>query len=192
MTNDSAELLGHLNGERNYLVVLDIEDMQHNINQLIDFLINKRQWTCTYLTLNKPYEAIKKNLESKGYDLKKFFFIDAVGGSQEKNLANVKFIPSSSALTQIDIFLTQMTQFIQSQGFILIDTLEGLMINNEPKVIANFLKSVVRKSTKYNSKVIVLSSGGGEERFIKLIAPFFDKVITINKKKLSESIKNNQ
>ena len=62
---DVLEILGSLNGEKNYLIILDAENLQKTINQLIGFLINKKQWTCTYLTLNKPYEAIKKNLVGK-------------------------------------------------------------------------------------------------------------------------------
>jgi len=162
MISDPTTILGNLNGEKNYLVILKPENLQQNIDSLINFLVNKRQWNCIYLSLNKPYLALKKSLEQKNYNLKKFFFIDAVGGSETEGIDNVIFIPSSSTLTTIDISITQLSQFTQSHGFVLIDTLEGLLINNESNVLANFIKSVVRKSSKYNSKTIVLSSGGGE------------------------------
>ena len=55
------------------------------------------------------------------------------------------------------------------------------MINNEPNVVANFLKSTTKRSAEYNSKSIVLSSEGSEEKFINTIAPFFDKVVRVDK-----------
>lgn len=177
---DTSEIVGHMNGEKNYLAVLNPEKLKENTEDLMDFFVNKRKWTCIYVSLNKPYEAVKKNLEERGYDLKKFFFVDAVSGEYENKVSNVAFVPSSSALTQIDIAVTQMVQFTQSQGFVLIDTLEGLLINNEKNAIANFIKSIAKKSVKYNSKSIVLSSGGSEKNFINTIAPFFDKVIKID------------
>ena len=176
---DVSGLVGYMNGEKNYLVVLESEKLKEGTDELMDFLVNKRSWTCVYLNLNKPYETVKKNLEEKGHNLKKFFFIDAVSGERKEKIPNAIFVPSSSALTQIDIAITQIMQFTQGQGFVLVDTLEGLLINNEPNVVANFLKSIAKKSAEYNSKSIVLSSGGSEEKFINTIAPFFDKVIKI-------------
>lgn len=184
------EFIGHMNGEKNYLAISSPEDLKENIDELINFLVNKRGWTCIYLSLNKPYATIKKNLEEKDYDLKKFFFIDAVSGEQKKKIANVVFVPSSSALTQIDIVITQIIQFTQNKGFVLIDTVEGLLINNKAGALANFFKSITGKSAKYNSKSIVLSGGGSEEKFINTIAPFFDKVVKFQKIP-REVIKNN-
>ena len=62
MIDSESEILGHLNGEKNYLIIFEVTEMQKDVNQLIDFLVNKRQWNCTYLTANKPYAAIKKDL----------------------------------------------------------------------------------------------------------------------------------
>lgn len=179
MIKNATNILGTLNGEKNYLIVLEPENFQQDVDSLIDFVVKKRNWSCVYLSLNKSYESLKSRLEKQKYNLKKFFFIETVGSSLKEKIPNVTLIPSSSALTEIDITINQLAQFVQSQGVILVDTLEGLLINNDPKVLANFVKSLVKKSSQYNSKLIVLSSGGGEEKFINILAPFFDKVVRI-------------
>jgi hypothetical protein len=177
MIRDPAKLLGNLNGEKSYLINLSPKDLQADILAIINFLVNKRQWNCIYLSSTKPYSSIKKNLESKDFNLKKFFFIDTVTGSSEEKIENVMFIPSPSALTSIDLTATQLIQFVQSHGFLIIDTLEGLSINNEPEALANFIRSIIKRVTKYNSKIIVLTGGGMDEKFVNVISTFFEKTI---------------
>lgn len=177
MISDPTSLLGNLNGEKSYLINLNPKDLQSDILTIVDFLVNKRQWTCIYLSSNKPYFSIKANLEKRGFNLKNFFFIDTVTGFSEEKIENVRFISSPSALTSIDLIITQLTQFVQGKGFLIIDTLEGFLINNEPEVLASFLRSVIKKTTKYDSKAIILTGGGVEEKFINTISTFFEKVI---------------
>ena len=61
----ASEVIGYMNGEKNYLVVLESEKLKENTDELMDFLVNKREWTCVYLNLNKPYETVRKGLEKK-------------------------------------------------------------------------------------------------------------------------------
>ena len=179
MIKDATKLLGNLNGDKNYLITLKPENLQQDINLILDFLVNKRKWTCVYVSSGKSYKSLKKNLEEKDYDLENFFFIDMIEKEPSKKIDNVLFLQSSSALTQIDIAITQIIQLTQNKGFVFIDTLDGLLINNNPNVAANFIRSIIAKGTKYNSKTIVLSSGGAEEKLINKISTFFDKVIKV-------------
>ena len=146
---------------------------------MIDFLVNKRQWTCVYVCLSKSYKIIQRDLKKKGYNLKKFFFIDVMEKEPDKKIDNVMFIESTSTLTQIDMAITQVTQFTQNKGFVFVDTLEGLLINNTPNNLSNFIRSMVSKVAKYNSKVIVLTVGGVEELLVNRISTFFDRLIKV-------------
>ena len=166
---DITKLLGNLNGDKSYLIIVKPEDLQENIESIMDFLIKKRQWTCVYVSLGKSYLTLKRNFEKKGYNLKNFFFIDAIEKKPQEKIENVLFIQSPSALTQIDIAITQIIQITQNHGFVLIDTLEGLSINNTPNTLANFIRSITLKATKYDSKILVLTCGGMEEILINKI-----------------------
>jgi hypothetical protein len=172
----STDCLQNLDHERNFLISLKAEDLQDEINCMLDNLIKKQELTCIYVSLNKPYQILKKNLENQKYNLKKFFFVDAVGKNGEK-IENVMYVPDSRALTQIDMAVTQIAQIVQDNGFVLIDSLEGLNIGNSPTTLAGFIRTMISKLAKYNSKLILLTCGGVEDKFINQISPFFDKVI---------------
>lgn len=177
MKGKTTNLLGNLDGEKSYLILIKPENLQDDIYSIIDFLVNKRQWTCIYVSLSKSYKTLKTNFEKKGYNLKNFFFIDAIEKKPKEKVENVLFIQSPSALTQIDMAITQITQITQNHGFVFIDTLDGLSVNNSPNILANFIRSMTNKVTKYNSKALVLTVGGVDEALINKISTFFDKLI---------------
>jgi len=181
MIENTTKLLGNLNGEKSYLICLEPETLQRDIHSIIDFLVNKRQWTCVYLSANRPYKNLKSFFERNGYNIKKFFFIDTVDQPPKEKIENVLFVPGPSALTQMHMAITQITQFTQNRGVLIIDSLDGLSIDNDPNTLAMFLRSVITKITKYESKAVVLTCGGVDEMFINKITPFFDKVIKLNK-----------
>jgi len=146
---------------------------------MLNFLVKKRGWTCVYVSLSRSYKTLGRSLKKKGYNLKKFFFIDVIEKEPDEKIDNVMFIESTSALTQIDMAITQITQFTQNKGFVFVDTLEGLLVNSKPNSVSNFIRSMVTKVGKYDSKVIVLTAGGVEEIMVNRISTFFDKLIKV-------------
>jgi len=188
---DAVEFLGNLNGEKSYLVILNKSgNLQKEVNSMIDFLINKREWTCVYVNSNKSYDILKKNFEKNNLNMKRFFFIDTIKQSPKERIDNVLFTLSPSALTQISMGITQITQLTQNKGFVIIDSLEGLSINNSPDTLSNFIRSIISKVADYDSKILVLAYGGVDEKLINKISPFFDKVVKIGDEK--ETQKNSE
>jgi len=177
MSKDYSQILGTLNGDHSYLFQLKPDNIQEEIFAALDFLINKRQWTCIYLCFNRPYRTVIEKLEKKGFNTKRFFFIDTVE-QQWKPVDNVFFASSSSALTQITLSVKQILQLVQSQGFIIIDSLEGLTVNNSNQITAMFIRSLLAHATKNKARVLAISAGGVEDKLLKQISPFFDKVST--------------
>lgn len=173
---DAVKLVGNINGYKSYLVLLNQSNLQEDVQSIVEFFVKKREWSCVYVNLNRLYEAIEKDLEGD-IDMKKLFFIDAVEQDPKKKADNAWLVFSPSALTQIDLTITQIVQFIQSDGFVIVDSLDGLVINNNSDMVARFIRSVTAKVTKYNSRLIVIASEGTDKGIINKISPFFDKVL---------------
>ena len=179
MIKNTTEFLGMMNGDNSYLISLPYKEIQEDIDMMIDFLANKRQWTCIYICSNKPYSYLEKRFTKKGCNLKQFLFIDTVSKTPKEKIDNVIFLETPGALTKIALAITQTVQLVQSKGFVFIDSLDGLSFNNNPDTLAQFVKSIVTKITKYNSKVLVLTYGGVDELLLHKISPLFDKVMEI-------------
>jgi archaellum biogenesis ATPase FlaH len=60
--------------------------------------------------------------------------------------------------------------------FLLIDSLETLLIYNKINTVAIFTQSLIRKSVKFKLKTIILTSDG-DKKLADEIAMFFDKII---------------
>ena len=172
-------MIFNLNGEKSYLIHLELENAQSDINSMINFLVNKRKWSCIYICVNKSYKIIKKKFEKNGYNMEMFFFIDAIEEEPKEKIKNVHFVSSPSALTKIALSINQIIQQVQNKCFIFIDSLEELSIYNNPDILTKFIRSVIITATKYDVKSLILTHGG-EEALINNISHLFDKIIKVD------------
>ena len=131
-----------------------------------------------FVSFNRPYALVKKELEKAGVDTENVFFVDCVSSATgEQRSDNVLFLNSPSNLTGLSIGITQFIEAIPGDKFILIDTLQTLSIYVDSNTIAAFIRAVSAKTSRYPVNIVTISTPNPvNERII----PFFDEVIEVD------------
>ena len=177
MKESAIKLIKGSEDKKSFLCHLNPNDFEKETFELLEHYINKKGLVCIYITADKSYKRLKGNLEKNNLDLKKFFFIDAVESEPKEKIDNVLFVTSPSNLTHISDAVKQIIKVTQNRTFVFIDSLEGLAVDNDPKDLSEFIRSLIIDSTNQNSGVICVHCGGVDKLLVNNISPFFDKTI---------------
>jgi len=164
----------------NVLLVVPAEKLQQNMNEAVK-LLGSNATPGIYISLSKPYNSIIKNLEMNNIDAKHILFIDCITGSISKpqKQEDIAYVHSPADLTGLSIALGEFMEGVSSNKFLLIGSLNTLLIYNKMNIVAAFIGSITGKSAVWGIKNIIVASPEKSEEFIKKITPFFDKVIRV-------------
>jgi hypothetical protein len=178
----TEEALKQLDRKKTFLIITPVKNLQRNINKIVEHLMKRKNLSCIYVSLNKPYTTIKQMLDARGVPKQRIFYIDCitVPGAWPKREPNILFVPNPSHLTEISIAIKQLTQTVGEDGFVTIDALPTFLIYNRPEPIASFIHSLTAAAISNGTKLIVLSTRGEELGLVRTIAPFFDGVIEVD------------
>lgn len=133
---------------------------------------------CIYVCLNKPVTSIKKDLEKRGVNTDKFYFIDCVTASvsKVKNAKNILYTSSPEDLTGLDIAIDHFLEKIFEKKYLFIESLRTLLIYNSENVIERFITRLIAKTEKLGADVAVVMVKGRNFELVESIIPSFDKV----------------
>ncbi|MBN2488051.1 MAG: hypothetical protein JXA98_03395 [Methanosarcinaceae archaeon] len=151
---------------------------------LTEYLVNTRGTPGVYVTLNKPYSAMKRTLEDK-VDLRMLLFIDAItkstGGKIEKN-DECLYLDTMQNLTDLGVAIDQAIRAIPSQDkFLLFDSLSTLLIYSQEGSASKFIHFLTGKMRAFAVNGILLSLLRGEDdEFLSQLSMFCDKTIILN------------
>lgn len=163
-------------GSLNILGIQKPDSMHDDLISLIQHLARKKT-PGAFLLLTKPYDIVKREIDKLGINTEKIIFIDCMSGEKRLHEGNVFYIPSIEDLTGICIVISQFFDSIQTEKFLVIDALDPLLIYNEPKTVASFLRSITEHGSRSLSKNIILTSGKPDSELVRKISPFFDKIV---------------
>ncbi len=152
------------------LIITSVEQLQ---DEIIDTLIHSRGMTGIYISLNKTQKSIEDILSKRGVDTSRLFFIDCV--TSEKTRDDVLHIPPND----LDLLHTSIESFlkeIKSKKIILIDAISTLLIYNDVKNVAQFVKRVTELASKTGEDIIAFSPQTKGEDLLNKIYNFFDEV----------------
>ena len=121
-----------------------------------------------YVSLNLPYNTIKKNFSAKKIDTSKIIFIDAItktaGGKIEKK-KDCLFIGSPKNLSDISVSMDQAIMAIPTKDkFLFFDSLSTLLLYNDVKVVAKFVHFLSGKMRVWKVKGIIISLRRKEDK----------------------------
>lgn len=161
------------------LAITPIIKLQERINNILK-RFSEEDLSGIYVSFSKPYETLKNIFSQNNISIEKIFFIDCISksieGREKKN--NVFYISNAGDLDDLGISITEILEN-NKIDFLLIDSLETLLIYNKINTVAIFTQSLVRKSIKFKLKTIILTSNG-DKKLTDEIAMFFDKIIEAN------------
>lgn len=173
--------LEKLNGDETCLIISPAGHVQDSINTVVEFLVKKENIPGAYISLNKPYKRVKYVLLERGVNTNKIFFIDCITASviEPTPEKNVLFVSGPSDLIAIATGVSKFIEGVPSGKFLIIDALGTLLVYNRLDAIARFTDSLTSMARRGNMKIIFVTTGGEDQRLIKKVIPFFDRVIKV-------------
>lgn len=184
MINTIDEVLKDENEPCISLVLTNAKKYNETNISLADYMINTKGIPGVYVTLNKPYHTMKKNLE-KVIDLRMLIFIDAITkstGGKIENPGECLYLDSIQNLTDLGIAIDQAIRAIPNDDkFIIFDSLSTLLVYSQAGSVSKFIHFLTGKVRALGVSGILLSLAYGEEdEFLSQLSMFCDNTIYLN------------
>jgi len=134
------------------------------------------------LSASRPYSNLISFYKKNNINTEKLFFLDCVSKSETKNkenISNVLYIENLSDLTHILISIDEIVKKIKSK-YIVIDSINTMLIHNKAEVFARFLHSLMTKLRLNLVNGLFISFEDEKNKEIRAeIAQLCDKVIKV-------------
>ena len=146
---------------KDYILLLTVDAKNYNETTIdtLRFLINEQHVPGVYVTLNKPFEVIQRNLQSNNIDPRIIIFIDATsrpGGV--KKIENCLAIGSQEKLSDISVAMDQAINALQTDDkFLIFDSINTLSIFNKQATVARFIHFLAGKIREWKIKGIIIT-----------------------------------
>ncbi len=138
--------------KNNQILVFLMSDDSYNDNlySLVKILYDISEKIC-YVTLNKPFITLDKDMRGKGIDTKNMFFIDAVTMtvSQPIETEACRYVANPGCLTDLSLEISRAFKKWQPDC-IIIDSLSTLLFYEKPITIARFCQNIATKIRTYD------------------------------------------
>ena len=168
------------------LVSVDSANYQKSNLEILHFLVNEQKIPGVYITLNKPFDVMKRLLKESGIDSRLVIFIDAITQIDEdqKREEGCLFIGSAEKLSDISVALDQAVKALPTKDkFLFFDSINTLQLFNKPLTVARFVYFLSGKIREWKIKGIIISvKKGTDENMINEILQFCDKKIDLGGK----------
>ncbi|MCK5107694.1 MAG: hypothetical protein KAQ83_03125 [Nanoarchaeota archaeon] len=161
------------------VVIIPNEKYNQYITEIAKEVSKAYDATC-YVSLNKLYSALLRNMKSSKVNDKKFFFIDGITKSVQPTpdeFDNCVYVTSSAALTELSLGLSSA---LSTNHFncLLFDSLSTLLIYNKSDVVTQFVHDQMGKVMNANCVAIFTClEGDTKSDLIKNLGMFVDQII---------------
>lgn len=140
------------------LVTVDAKTYQDTVIKIVKFLVNEQGIPGVYVTLNKPYDIMQRNLISNDIDARLIIFIDANSRTEEtKKVDNCLYIGSPEKLSDMSVAMDQAVKALPAEKFLIFDSLNTLVIFNKPGTVARFIHFLTGKMREWKIKGIIIT-----------------------------------
>jgi hypothetical protein len=104
---------------------------------------------------------------------KKCFFIDTINEAEKTDTIHI----APENLTALSIAINQAQQSFSDKPTIVFDSISGLAVRNDPKVLIKFLLFLIKKSSEWGSNItFILPEKTMPEDFVAVLSSSVDKV----------------
>jgi len=167
----------------NFVVNFSID--HHIYNQvclvLLEYWMKKLKLQGLCISLNKPYEVLHEELEKNNLDANSIYCID--GASKEtgkfSNSERCFCLEDPSSLTELTLLINSLSNENKIK-FIVLDSLNTLLLYNDTKEVEKFVHSLSNHARKSKISVAILSpKEKSKEDILAEITQFCDKEIEL-------------
>ncbi len=147
------------------LVTVGAKNYQKATIDIVKFLVSNNSVPGVYVTLNKPYEIIQRNLINNKIDQRLIIFIDAASRTQSRKVENCLYIGSPEKLSDISVAMDQAIKSIPTdEKFLVFDSLNTLSIFNKPSTVARFTHFLTGKMREWKIKGAIITLANETEQ----------------------------
>src|SRR3989344_9607851 len=140
------------------LVTVDAKSYQKAAIDIVRSLVNEDGIPGVYVTLNKPYDIMKRILENSNIDTRLIIFIDAASITETKKVGNCLYIGSAEKLSDMSVAMDQAVKAIPAaEKFLIFDSLNTLAIFNKQATVARFAHFLTGKIREWKVKGIIIT-----------------------------------
>ncbi|MBI4150814.1 hypothetical protein HY492_01685 [Candidatus Woesearchaeota archaeon] len=145
-----------------------------NIN-IIKTMVTKWRTHGIYVTLNKPYPELLKNLKAEKIKPETMYFIDGVSKGAQKIVAtNCTYLESANSLTELSLAITAAANTGKFK-FLFFDSLSTLLIYNDIKTTEKFSYYLLSKLKNYDLCGVIISlDEENSNKLLPVISQFCD------------------
>ncbi len=180
-----SKSISSLKGMKDYVALAIVSGEKfHETNQEIVAELVKDNIPGVYVTLNRPYENVKRQLGNRKIDFTKIIFIDAVtktvSGRVEKT-PDCLYIGSPQNLSDMSIAMDQAIMAIPTKDkFLFFDSLSTLLLYNDVSVVAKFVHFLSGKMRVWKVRGIIISLRQKKDKeLIEELREFCDMIINL-------------
>lgn len=161
----------------NQTVGITLPDKYYNdIKQVIfEFLNNKPNNYCVYVTITRPYNSIKSEFEDllKNSNIKFIDCVSRIAGISKMEQQNCVFIESPTMLEKLGLEINNLFKEADKDQskYLILDSLSTLMIYNEPEIVTKFFYYIVNvtRVKDIHSVYLVIEEEEADKQIKKLI-----------------------
>ncbi len=131
-----------------------------------------------YVSINKPYNSVLQDLESRGIDKQKFSFADAITATVQTPpvVDNCIFVSSPNALTDLGLAFSSLYND-HGCDIVVFDTISTLIVYQDIGSVTKFVHNLVTKARVLNKHLALVALKEDSESLIKDLNMFVDKII---------------
>ncbi|PIN74140.1 hypothetical protein COV20_00820 [Candidatus Woesearchaeota archaeon CG10_big_fil_rev_8_21_14_0_10_45_16] len=132
-----------------------------------------------YVTLNRSYTEMVKQLQTQKIKTDKLLFIDGVGAKCEVDSQNCISLEGNKSLTELSLILSKAGSN-SSIKFIIFDSLNSLLLYNKVESCERFVHYLINKVKNMDVLLAILAVNGEKvNHLISVASQLSDKVIEL-------------
>lgn len=166
--------------KENQSIVVITKDINHK-KMLLKFckIAAKQFKNIIFVTITKPYNKIRAELESAGVNTSNYVFIDCISSRynvEMKDSKNCVYVSSPEMLVDVSAAISRALR--NQNALLLFDDISSLAIYNENTNVLKFLQGTIIRLQKTNAKGIFLMLDDTKKKdMIENLSLFADKVV---------------
>lgn len=177
------EILTDLHESNIVLANVTTEKYQKTTTEILR-VVSRQGGYWIYVTVNKPFAALKDRMLKDKIDISGVFFIDMAAGPSGINRdSNCLYLGNPRDLTSVSIAIDQAIYSMKHKKIVVFDSVNTLLNYNNETIVIRFLHALVGKMRMRNAKLILLWVGSPKENIISQLAQFCDKSVAVKGEK---------
>lgn len=166
-----------------WISLLEIEP-EKSLELLLSSLkaLTDKDYTVFLVSSNLPCTTLHSHFKEKNIDIEKVYIVDCVCVTQglKPDVKQVFHLDGVSALTNMSIVLSKLTDSLTGKRVIVIDSMNNLLLHNDAGVLARFVHGLINKMRLSGISGLLFSSGGEADKEVHdEISQLCDKTITL-------------